>query len=76
MGWCGLRWVAARQPLGRALSTELTDRGRRRLKVASAAVRRVEQAMQAQLDASEQDQLRRLRTACIASLTEPPAPAT
>jgi ABC-type uncharacterized transport system YnjBCD ATPase subunit len=42
--------------------------------VASAAVRRVEQDMLANLDASEQDQMRRLLTACIASLTEPPVP--
>jgi hypothetical protein len=32
--------------------------------------------MLANLDASEQDQMRHLLTACIASLTEPPAPAT
>jgi hypothetical protein len=32
--------------------------------------------MLASLDASEQDQMRRLLTACIAALTEPPAPAT
>jgi hypothetical protein len=44
--------------------------------MASAAVRRVEQDMLANLDASEQDQMRRLLTACIAALTEPPAPAT
>jgi hypothetical protein len=44
--------------------------------MASAAVRRVEQDMLANLDASEQDQMRRLLTACIASLTEPPARAT
>jgi hypothetical protein len=44
--------------------------------VASAAVRRVEQDMLATLDASEQDQMRRLLTACIAALTEPPASAT
>jgi hypothetical protein len=31
--------------------------------------------MLANLDASEQDQMRRLLTACIASLTEPPASA-
>ena len=62
----------ARAPAGRALPTELTARGRRQLKVASAAVRRVEQHMLANLDASEQDQMRRLLTTCIASLTEPP----
>jgi hypothetical protein len=44
----------------------------RQLTVASAAVRRVEQDMLANLDASEQDQMRRLLTACIAALTEPP----
>jgi hypothetical protein len=57
--------------VGRALPTELTARGRRQLKVASAAVRRVEQDMLANLDAGEQDQMRRLLTACIAALTEP-----
>jgi hypothetical protein len=44
--------------------------------VASAAVRRVEQDMLANLDASEQDQMRRRLTACIASLSEQPASAT
>jgi hypothetical protein len=44
--------------------------------VASAAVRRVEQDMLANLDVSEQDQMRRLLTACIAALTEPPASST
>lgn len=58
--------------VGRALPTQLTARGRRQLKVASAAVRRVEQDMLANLDVREQDQMRHLLTACIASLTEPP----
>jgi hypothetical protein len=44
--------------------------------MASAAVRRVEQDMLANLDTGEQDQMRRLLAACIASLTEPPVPAT
>jgi DNA-binding MarR family transcriptional regulator len=66
----------AQAPVGRARPTELTARGRRQLTMASTAVRRVEQHMLANLDASEQDQMRRLLTACIASLTEPPAPAT
>jgi hypothetical protein len=44
--------------------------------VASAAVRRVEQDMLANLDVSEQDQMRLLLTACIASLTAPPASAS
>ena len=69
----GLVARPAQAPVGRALPTELTARGRRQLKMASAAVRRVEQDMLANLDASEQDQMRRLLTACIASLTEPPA---
>src|SRR4029077_11882296 len=72
----GLVKRPAQAPAGRALPTELTARGRRQLKMASAAVRRVEQDMLANLDASEQDQMRRLLTACIASLTEPPASAT
>jgi len=65
----GLVVRPAQAPVGRALPTELTARGRRQLTVASAAVRRVEQDMLANLDASEQDQMRRLLTACIASLT-------
>ena len=63
-------------PAGRALPTELTARGRRQLEVASAAVRHVEHDMLANLDASEQEQMRRLLSACIASLTQSPAPAT
>ena len=72
----GLVVRPAQAPVGRALPTELTARGRRQLKVASAAVRRVEQDMLANLDAGDQDQMRRMLAACIAALTEPPAPAT
>src|ERR1700728_4735889 len=72
----GLVVRPAQAPVGRALPTELTARGRRQLTMASAAGRRVEQEMLADLDAGEQDQMRRLLTACIASLTQPPAPAT
>jgi DNA-binding MarR family transcriptional regulator len=72
----GLVVRPAQAPVGRALPTELTARGRRQLKVASAAVRRVEQDMLANLDTGDQDQMRRLLTACIAALTQPPAPAT
>ncbi len=68
----GLVIRAAQAPVGRALPTELTARGRRQLKVASAAVRRVEQGMLANLNVSEQNQMRRLLTGCIASLTESP----
>src|SRR6202030_2046264 len=72
----GLVVRPAQAPVGRALPTELTARGRRQLTIASAAVRRVEQDMLANLDAGEQDQVRRLLPACIASLAGPPAPAT
>ena len=72
----GLVTRPAQPPAGRALPTELTARGRRQLATASAAVRRVEQDMLANLDASEQDQMRRLLTTCIAALTQPPASAT
>src|SRR5579875_2014088 len=71
----GLVVRPAQAPAGRALPARLTARGRRQLQVASAAVRRVEQDMLAQLDGSEQDQMRRLLTACIAALTGPPAAA-
>jgi DNA-binding MarR family transcriptional regulator len=58
----GLVVRPAQAPVGRALPAELTARGRRQLKMASAAVRRVEQDMLANLDTSEQDQMRRLLT--------------
>jgi DNA-binding MarR family transcriptional regulator len=72
----GLLTRPAHPPAGRALPTELTTRGRRQLTTASAAVRRVEQHMLTNLDASEQDQMRHLLTACIAALTQPPTPPT
>ena len=72
----GLVVRPAQAPAGRALPAELTARGRRQLQAASAAVRRVEHHMLASLDASEQDQMRCLLTACTAALTEPPVPAT
>jgi DNA-binding MarR family transcriptional regulator len=72
----GLIARPARAPAGRALPAELTARGRRQLNMASTAARRVEQDMLASLDATEQDQLRHLLTACITALTKPPAPAT
>ena len=65
----GLVVRAAQAPVGRALPTKRTALGRRQLKVASAAVRRVEQQMLANLDVSEQDQMRRLLLECIASLS-------
>ena len=72
----GLITRPAQAPAGRALPTELTARGRRQLKVASAAVRRVEQHMLANLDTRDQDQMRHLLTTCTTALTQPPPPAT
>jgi DNA-binding MarR family transcriptional regulator len=72
----GLVVRPAQAPAGRALPAELTARGRRQLQAASTAVRRVEHDMLASLDTSEQDQMRRMLTACIAALTQPPPPAT
>ncbi|MFF7608285.1 MarR family transcriptional regulator [Streptomyces parvulus] len=71
----GLVVRAAQAPVGRALPTELTAAGRRQLQAASAAVRRVERDMLAGLTPADQDRMRRLLTACITSLTGPPAPA-
>ncbi|MCF2129448.1 MarR family transcriptional regulator [Strepomyces sp. STD 3.1] len=71
----GLVVRAAQAPVGRALPTELTAAGRRQLQAASAAVRRVEQDMLANLNAADQDQMRRLLRECIASLSAPPASA-
>jgi len=56
-------------PTGRVLPTTLTDRGRQRLTVASAAVKEVENRMKADLDTDQQDALRRLLASCITSLT-------
>jgi DNA-binding MarR family transcriptional regulator len=64
----GLVVRPAQAPVGRALPTELTAAGRRQLAVASAAVRRVEEEMLAGLDVGQQDQMRRLLTACITAL--------
>ncbi|MFE2358916.1 MarR family winged helix-turn-helix transcriptional regulator [Streptomyces parvulus] len=71
----GLVVRAAQAPVGRALPTELTAAGRRQLQAASAAVRRVERDMLAGLTPADQDRMRRLLTACITSLSGPPAPA-
>ncbi|WEO77121.1 MarR family transcriptional regulator [Cryobacterium sp. SO2] len=61
---------------GRVLPTRLTDLGRSRLAVASAAVRGVEDRMRSDLDGSEREQLRLLLARCVASLTAPtPEPA-
>jgi len=56
--------------VGRALPTELTAAGRRKLAVASAAVKGVENRMKSTLDDAEQRQLRALLARCVVSLTE------
>ncbi|GAA4265951.1 MarR family winged helix-turn-helix transcriptional regulator [Frondihabitans peucedani] len=64
----GLVRRADRAPSGRALPTELTAGGRRQLATASAAIRRVEERMTADLD---QDAVRQLAAAlrlCAAAL--------
>jgi len=61
---------------GRVLPTRLTDLGRSRLAVASAAVRGVEDRMRSDLDGSEREHLRLLLARCVASLTGPEAGPT
>jgi DNA-binding MarR family transcriptional regulator len=65
----GLVHRANQASAGRTLPAELTPRGRRQLKAASAAVRAVEDNMRAGMNAAEQDQLRHLLAACITSLS-------
>lgn len=55
---------------GRALPVQLTDRGRERLRAASAAAESVELTMGSGLNPSEQEQLRRLLGSCITALAE------
>jgi DNA-binding MarR family transcriptional regulator len=62
---------AEEAPTGRALPTQLTEAGRKRLAAASAAVRGVEVRMNSNLDAAEQDRLRELLARCAASLRAP-----
>ncbi|TFD94596.1 MarR family transcriptional regulator [Cryobacterium lactosi] len=56
-------------PEGRVLPTRLTELGRSRLDVASAAVRGVEDRMRSDLDAAEREQLRLLLGKCVAALS-------
>lgn len=62
-------------PHGRVLPTDLTPAGRRQLKAAGSAVRRVEEQMLSPLAASQQRRLREDLAACAAALgsqsTEP-----
>jgi DNA-binding MarR family transcriptional regulator len=55
---------------GRVLPTELTDAGRAQLKVASAAVRGVEDRMKSDLSEVERAQLSDLLSRCVVSLTD------
>ena len=67
----GLVVRPSQPPAGRALPTELTARGRHQLQTASAAVRRVEQTMLANLTPDQQTHLRHLLTICTTALTAP-----
>jgi DNA-binding MarR family transcriptional regulator len=61
------------QPIaGRVLPTELTPAGRERLRLASAAVKGVEDRMKRTLSADEEDVLRDLLNRCAQSLREGP----
>ena len=64
------------QPIaGRVLPTELTPAGRERLRLASAAVKGVEDRMKRTLSADEEDVLRDLLNRCAQSLREGPVSA-
>ena len=64
------------QPIaGRVLPTELTPAGREQLRLASAAVKGVEDRMKRTLSADEEDVLRDLLNRCAQSLREGPVSA-
>jgi DNA-binding MarR family transcriptional regulator len=56
---------------GRALPTTLTERGRRQLVAASAAVKRVEERMTSEFTSEDEAQLRSLLERCATSLGGP-----
>lgn len=62
----------AEAPVGKALPTRLTPRGRRSLAKATVAVRSIEILMLGGLTANEQSQARRILRSLIASLGEAP----
>lgn len=66
----GLVSRRAQPASGRALPVQLTDRGRERLRTASAAAESVELTMGSGLTPSGQEQLRRLLGSCITALVE------
>ncbi|WP_194819943.1 MarR family winged helix-turn-helix transcriptional regulator [Nocardia sp. XZ_19_385] len=64
----GLLTRPARAPHGRALPTELTSAGQKKLRAASVAVRSVERQMFAPLSAEEQRRLRNDLVVCVAAI--------
>lgn len=58
-------------PTGRVLPTRLTPLGRRRLTIASAAVKAVEDRMRSQLHGDDEERFRVFLTACVESLGQP-----
>jgi len=59
---------ATEPSVGKALPTQLTDSGRRSLAQASAAIRRVEQRMLADLSTDQQTEARRILRSMVTSL--------
>lgn len=59
---------ASEPSVGKALPTQLTDRGRRSLAQASAAIRGVEQRMLADLSTDQQTEARRILRSMVTSL--------
>lgn len=72
----GLVTRAARAPVGRVLPTELTAHGHRQVRVASAAVRAVEDTMLGGLDRADRRRLQELLTTCVTSLKPPESELT
>ncbi len=68
----GLVTRPATAPSGRALPSQLTPAGRRRLQNASAKVRAVEKQMLISFSATQERRLCRDLAACIAALSPPP----
>ncbi|MBZ5740268.1 MarR family winged helix-turn-helix transcriptional regulator [Nocardioides mangrovi] len=64
----------AAPPVGKALPTRLTARGRRSLEKATAAVRSVESRMLEGLSAGDQQEAFRMLTSMVRSLREGPTP--
>jgi DNA-binding MarR family transcriptional regulator len=67
----GLVTRPATAPSGRALPSQLTPAGRRRLQIASGKVRAVEKRMLGSFPATQRGRLRRDLAACISALSPP-----